>query len=836
MNPVKRIHILLPLCLFLAFLTIHRYEVFSQVKSERSSEKEWFEQIKNWPDLESPIDTINVSSNKIDFKWKSMGKGSKYNLQISRSGSFLPNDIIADTITSSYKIRITGLKNEAKFYWRVRAGIERERKLVWGRWSPLREFVLYWFPFLLPAPKLLFPPEEPIEHVACIPDHLQWTSVRGAEWYQVQIDNDISFTSLEQYIQILGTSCYIAAGLKGGVKYYWRVRAVRSYGPQYGLWSRVGYLWGLWAPIHANPFLLTPPDGSMNLMQPITLSWTSVPETKWYDVFVSERNSALGGIHLVVYPPSTSVQVNNLIYGKTYYWKVGTRNFCPNVTVSSTWSFTPYCPEASQVGLAAPANNASNLILPIQFMWYQLPGMVKYRFQADNNADFSSPELDQDVVEPYFNTSNLNMGTTYYWHVRGNNGCAWGQWSPVWQFTICPPLVSVTPVSPLNNTFTQIQTELKCVAQGSASKYQFQVAQNQTFSSPQVDQETTTPSIIVSGLSEGTSYYWRARAYNGCDWGPWCETMMFTVCKSLTTPILKSPIGGTVFCYNQRFFDWEDVQNATKYKIQVSSDKTFTSPVIDREATSSEYSETSYSSLYFSGKRYYWRVCASNQCEWGPWSAVDSLTTEFSSPINVSPPDGSMNMTEPITLSWEYETCTSGAGREFIITITNNSPPYNHYSFTTPTKSFVVTGLEKGKSYGWSVKFHCVVYTGDIYNPYRYEDYYSYGSQATYFSTFCPPAAAPSTILPLNGATGAGQTIGGIFTVLFDWSDIAGVQKYQIQVAVDQGFGSPVVDKERLESDCFCTNLTAGTLYYWRVRTFDMCGWGDWSPPATLTP
>ena len=57
--------------------------------------------------------------------------------------------------------------------------------------------------------------------------------------------------------------------------------------------------------------------------------------------------------------------------------------------------------------------------------------------QVDNDADFSSPEIDvSPAVSSYTPLSDL-AADTYIWRVRARNGAgAWSEWSSPWAFTI----------------------------------------------------------------------------------------------------------------------------------------------------------------------------------------------------------------------------------------------------------------------------------------------------------------------------------------------------------------------------------------------------------------
>jgi hypothetical protein len=73
-------------------------------------------------------------------------------------------------------------------------------------------------------------------------------------------------------------------------------------------------------------------------------------------------------------------------------------------------------------------------------------------------------------------------------------------------------------------------------------------------------------------------------------------------------------------------------------------------------------------------------------------------------------------------------------------------------------------------------------------------------------------------------------------TPTFEWSTLAEIASYRIQIATDSGFGNVVVD-ETIASDTFspASDLALGAEYFWRVQGSNVCGGGTWSPTRSFT-
>ena len=79
-------------------------------------------------------------------------------------------------------------------------------------------------------------------------------------------------------------------------------------------------------------------------------------------------------------------------------------------------------------------------------------------------------------------------------------------------------------------------------------------------------------------------------------------------------------------------------------------------------------------------------------------------------------------------------------------------------------------------------------------------------------------------ISPENGAE-----FGLASSISFEWNDVSGATKYQIQIDNDSTFYSPVVDVDTLQSNSYLWNDTQTGIFYWRVRAGNGYFGGMWS-------
>lgn len=92
------------------------------------------------------------------------------------------------------------------------------------------------------------------------------------------------------------------------------------------------------------------------------------------------------------------------------------------------------------------------------------------------------------------------------------------------------------------------------------------------------------------------------------------------------------------------------------------------------------------------------------------------------------------------------------------------------------------------------------------------------------------PPSSPTLLSPVNNGTNIDTS------PLLDWSAIAGASQYDYQIATDISFtniaqtGTAVTDQYQV-----ITPLQQNTLYYWRVRTTNLCGTSNYSAAFSFT-
>ena len=156
---------------------------------------------------------------------------------------------------------------------------------------------------------------------------------------------------------------------------------------------------------------------------------------------------------------------------------------------------------------------------------------------------------------------------------------------------------------------------------------------------------------MISGLTNSTTCYWRANASNigGTGWSnAWSFT---TIVAPPTAPVLASPTNGAGNQPVSLILGWGSILT-TAYEVQVSTDGSFGSPVVDQAGFTAPFASVSG---LLNNMSYYWRANAANIGGTSGWSSTWSFAAFISAPVApvlASPTNNAIDLPVPFTLSW----------------------------------------------------------------------------------------------------------------------------------------------------------------------------------------
>ena len=280
----------------------------------------------------------------------------------------------------------------------------------------------------------------------------------------------------------------------------------------------------------AEPLLVSPDDGVINVPVEPLLVWENVEDADSYAVQVSKNSDMVDPVIYESGVADTLLQVS-LEYETQYYWHVSATNEGGTGEWSAMRSFTTVPDLPGQPVLAVPENGAVDVSVSPVLSWEDAEKADEYTVQVSRYSDFSNQVVNVNGITDTQYQVSLSTETKYYWRVRAVNDGGNGEWSTVWSFTTVPaaPTVPVlaTPDDGAENI--SIDTTLVWEQSSRAENYQLQLSEQSNFSSVFIDSvgiEGT--SLSINDLSNLTNYYWRVKAINAGGESDWSTVWSFT--------------------------------------------------------------------------------------------------------------------------------------------------------------------------------------------------------------------------------------------------------------------------------------------------------------------
>jgi len=578
--------------------------------------------------LTAPSPTIanaatNITSAGFQANWDFVPGATSYKLDVSSMPDFSSGNVLTNQNVTNTYYNVGGLTSGQTYYFRVRTSNGNSSSN-----SNIKQVILFCAaPVALPASDLL-----PTSFTA------NWNTVTGADSYRLDVSESSSFSSFVGGYQdrVLGSvSSESVTGLVNGLTYYYRIRAVGGAGAS----PSSNTMAVIKAPI-ANP-------ASDTLNTSFVASWNSVAGAAGYKLIVdndADFLSPVSGYNDLDVGNFITKNVSALTPNTTYYYKVKAYTTGGESSYSNVISLTTLVDPP-----AAPVASAASAILSNGFtaQWSASVGADGYYLDVASNLAFTVfvsgfQGLNVSNVTNYA-VSGLNSNTNYYYRVRAYN--AGGSSANSNGITVVtgpetPSASAATNVS--HSSFTANWN-----TSTGATSYIIDVATNLGFSSYVSGFQNLDVGNVsnynVTGLSGGTNYYYRIRAYNG--------TSSSTNSNSITVLTLcEAPSATAATLTNTNSFqaNWNSATGAASYRIDVSMQSgfgTFVSGYQDLTVLGTNVSVTGLAS----NTTYYYRVRAVNT---SGTSAQSNSITVFTAGASISNWTGSASNVWTNTANW----------------------------------------------------------------------------------------------------------------------------------------------------------------------------------------
>lgn len=622
-----------------------------------------------------------------------------------------------------------------------------------------------------------------------------WGASSGATGYLLDLSLDSNFTSYVSGFNSLdvgNVTSYIVNGLNPAVTYYYRVRAYDAVDTS--LNSNISALLTL----PATPGVPVATTATLVTQTGFNANWSASAGASGYRLDVATDAafaSLVSGYSDKDVGNSISSPVSGLTAGTTYYYRIraynsGGTSVSSNTSVLVTLPDIPAAPVAS--GPTAVTQTSATLT------WNASSGATGYRLDVSVKPDLStfvSGYNNLDVANvTSTGISGLTANTTYYYRVRAYNaGGTSGNSATGVLVTL--PLPPAAPLATAATAITLVSFNANWNAVAGVGGYQLDIASDTGFTSfitgynnKDVGNVTT---VAVSGLTAGTKYYYRVRAYNNGGAGASSGTVSLTTVPDAPVAVAASTVTQTGFSAN-----WGAVNGATGYRLDVSLDAGFATFVTGYNSKDVANVISSAVSSLKGGTTYYYRVRAYTTGGASGNSNSIALTT-MATPLATAASSVSQS---GFTANWNP---AAGAGGYLLDVATNATfttfvTGYSNRDVANVTSS-IITGLTAGSTYYYRVRAYNSTAT-------------STNSNTISQITLATPVAAAATAITQAGFTA-------------NWGTVSGATGYRLDVATDAGFTAFVTGYSDLDVTNVTTfavgGLTSGVSYYYRVRSYN---------------
>ena len=613
------------------------------------------------------------------------------------------------------------------------------------------------------------------------------------------------------------------------------------------------------------PVLIAPADGSTTTVvdtPPLGIpefEWTAVSGATKYRLQVSSDIAFTSTIVNITTPNTTYTHTSATSFSDgTWYWRVRADTPSPAGDYSDIWGFTKQwaTPENSPA-LISPDDFATlDFYDEPVFSWDPVTGAAKYKLQIYSSpGGWSTLKYTATTLATTHQPKDKLANGTYYWRVVPvDSGGHDGTPSEERSFDVSyNPVLTLLEPDPDVITYPVYTPTFRWTAVRGAEYYKLQYSTDPTFSTSVTTINTrNTAHTPTSAMPNDVNYYWRVSVYSGDSISAWTTASQYFRKQWYIQPVLLTP---TNLYQHVRFpiFSWTPVPGASYYKVEISLYPNFSTSYNTDTTANTFYTPQTYTGA---NRVNYWRV---TPYDGNAKAGVPSNTSSYVSyqesvaphqvyPLFYYPPDtysgfpgvttnphedrsvplpifiwhrvyvpyGDVNAGQVYADAYRLQVSPDplfGSGNWTVDTENLTAAPTasNPFAPLTNTDYFwrvrpLISGSEVGEwSQIWKTRF----------DP-------SLGLTPT-------TGTAPTLIRPTNGFEFAEMT------PLLEWFPLSGAASYEVQISLDQNFGS-FVDTATVSNPAYVPTQSLAQrslgdvdfgIYYWRVRKSGSASWSE---------
>ncbi|MDR2595808.1 MAG: fibronectin type III domain-containing protein, partial [Treponema sp.] len=629
---------------------------------------------------------------------------------------------------------------------------------------------------------------------------LRWIAVQGAENYEVYISTTQEPPVLPAKT-VAGTTT-VLTGLTNKTAYYIWITAVNNSGSSdYSPFSR-GIPWA------ANEKPATPgrPVIIPGINQ-LTVNWEECGGAASYEVYINTTTSSPSAPEITT--EKTSAVINNLENDKIYFIWIKAVNSAGKSDYSPFEAGTPSIPTKTPAAPSRPILTVGSHKLTVSWQAVELAASYEvWLGTTDNSAQAQKQggDITGGITEAVI--SGLENETNYYVWIKAKNVVGTSGFSPA--VNAKPSAFAVLPETPAVPVVTIGNRELSVSWQSVEGALFYEIwtgATNNSANAVKYGADVSVPSVIITGLVNGTTYYIWIKAKNNIgesEFSPRANGMpsAFAATPSApqTAPVVSSGNG-------QLTVSWQAVEGASVYEVWAGTD---TNPTLATKRGGDISGLSSIISGLTNGTTYYIWIKAKNSVGASGFSPMASETPSVFSAAPQAPSAPSVSIGNgQITVSWaavagatDYEIWTG--------TSNNSASATKNGADISAALSVTIESLANGTTYYVWIKAKNAV-----------------GTSA--FSSVASGKPIANAATPTLSASNDQLSV--------TWTAIAGADQYEIFCG--SGINPPQTATKTINSPATSVtigDLNNGTTYNVWVQGKNATGTGAMSDAASAKP
>ncbi|NOX19304.1 MAG: T9SS type A sorting domain-containing protein [Chlorobi bacterium] len=462
--------------------------------------------------------------------------------------------------------------------------------------------------------------------------------------------------------------------------------------------------------------------------------------------------------------------------------------------------------------LISPVDFAAGVSIEPEFTWNAAATADSYALEVATDDLFNNiVSTASGITTTNYTVTGLSNSVQYYWRVSATNAGGTSGWSDVWSFTTTSEIIPILswPIGGAAVYTTSPQLFWWSMAQN----YDLLYSTDAAMSGATVISNINATSYTLTGLANGTVYYWqmRAKTSTGAIAGYSAIESFETPAAILPgTPIPSWPIGGATVYTDSPILYWYLNGNSLglTYEVEYSAGALTGTPTI----TGITMQNLALTGLT-EGATYNWQARSTDGTNYSDWSVQESFVvySSTSAAVDVIPswPVGGADVyTTSPTLYWYLDSYATGLTYEV---------EYSTGALTgTPTLTGItdlyvqLSGLTNEATYNWQVRSNNGTTTSAWSSP---------ESFVVNAGNLGPIVPTPSW--PVGGAVEydltptlywyvGGNSTGFEYEVLYSTSSVTSGGVLQNATATAGWTSSSYVELPA---------LTPGAVYYWQIRS-----------------